>query len=737
MRTSVRTLVLPAALLAVAAPLFAGFAGTDVFLPSVGRRPGNFGSQYYTALWIHNPSASTANVTISFLLRNQPNPSPAVYYDSIPPGDSRDYPDTITTLFSTQAWGALRITSNVRVIALCRMYNLPSGGQDKDTQGQGYNAIPAGFAIGSGQSTKLLGVSQTNPKADSQFRYSFGWVEAAGGTADVQVAAFDETGTQVASKTYPTTGAYEPRYYAIEDLYPAVNSSNLTLQVSVVSGSGKVIAVGSGTANTSNDSTTFEMQFADSLLGSGSGGLSAVSHDASLTGDGTSASPLGIASGQVVRSLNGLHDDVTLAAGSNVTITPSGHTLTIASSASGGGLTLPYSGSASSSGVTFEVLNNGTGWAIHGSSPNLGVLGSGTGTGTGVKGESSGGNGVYGTSTGTGYGVRGDSTNGSGVFGFSTNGYGVLGSGSSGQGVHGESNTGPGVYGKSNSGYGVEGETSSSVAVYGISNSADGVVGQSTSRRGVHGTSSSSFGVLGESSSSAGVDGVSDSSDGVRGESSSGEGVHGKSDSQDGVFGEASAANKSGIYGVNANASGYAGYFNGNVKVNGAFSVTGAKSFAIDHPLDPANRELWHAAVESDEVLNVYSGNVTTDTEGRAVVRLPDWFEALNTDFRYQLTVIGRFAQAIVEEEITGNAFVIRTNLSGVKVSWQVTARRNDAWMRAHPFAVERDKPVNERGTYLSPREHGQPEESGVEWVRRPELIRRMKEQREAHGGDR
>jgi len=25
---------------------------------------------------------------------------------------------------------------------------------------------------------------------------------------------------------------------------------------------------------------------------------------------------------------------------------------------------------------------------------------------------------------------------------------------------------------------------------------------------------------------------------------------------------------------------------------------------------------------------------------------LPDWFEAENTDFRYQLTVVGQFAQA-------------------------------------------------------------------------------------------
>jgi hypothetical protein len=71
-----------------------------------------------------------------------------------------------------------------------------------------------------------------------------------------------------------------------------------------------------------------------------------------------------IASGQVVKSLNTLKDDVTLAAGSNITITPAGNTLTIASTSGGvggsgtintipvwsGGSTLGNSGITQSSG---------------------------------------------------------------------------------------------------------------------------------------------------------------------------------------------------------------------------------------------------------------------------------------------------------------------------------------------------------------------------------------------------
>jgi hypothetical protein len=152
--------------------------------------------------------------------------------------------------------------------------------------------------------------------------------------------------------------------------------------------------------------------------------------------------------------------------------------------------------------------------------------------------------------------------------------------------------------------------------------------------------------------------------------------------------------------------------FEGDVQVDGGLFVAGAKNFRIDHPLDPENKYLVHAAIESSEVLNQYSGNVTTDELGLAIVQLPEWFDVENTDFRYQLTVIGgRFAQAIVSKEIEKSQFTISTNATNVKVSWQVTARRNDPYMRAHPMVVEQDKPGNERGTYLLPELYGQPED--------------------------
>jgi hypothetical protein len=173
-----------------------------------------------------------------------------------------------------------------------------------------------------------------------------------------------------------------------------------------------------------------------------------------------------------------------------------------------------------------------------------------------------------------------------------------------------------------------------------------------------------------------------------------------------------------------------AGSFYGGVEINGSLQVTGMKNFKIDHPLDPENKYLYHAAIESSEVLNVYSGNITTDENGDAVVALPDWFEAVNSDFRYQLTVVGTFAQAIVATKIKGNRFTIKTNAPNTEVSWQVTGVRSDAAMRKHPFKVEEDKPERERGSYLTPAAYNQPEERGVEWARDPQLMKQLKQQR-------
>lgn len=166
-------------------------------------------------------------------------------------------------------------------------------------------------------------------------------------------------------------------------------------------------------------------------------------------------------------------------------------------------------------------------------------------------------------------------------------------------------------------------------------------------------------------------------------------------------------------YGVNSN---YAGYFNGDVHVTGTMSKAGG-SFKIDHPLDPEHKYLQHSFVESPDMMNIYNGNVILDAAGEATVVLPDYFEALNMDFRYQLTAIGAPGPNLyVAEEISGNRFRIAGGEPGMKVSWQVTGIRHDKWAEAHRVQVEVDKRPEEIGKYIHPEEWGQPIERSVDY---------------------
>jgi hypothetical protein len=176
--------------------------------------------------------------------------------------------------------------------------------------------------------------------------------------------------------------------------------------------------------------------------------------------------------------------------------------------------------------------------------------------------------------------------------------------------------------------------------------------------------------------------------------------------------------------------NGYAGNFNGDVYVGGNLSKN-AGSFKIDHPLDPANKYLYHSFVESPDMMNIYNGNVALDANGEAVVALPEWFGSLNRDYRYQLTCIGGFAPVYIAEEISNNQFKIAGGKSGMKVSWTVTGVRQDAWANAHRIPVEVEKPERERGFYLHPELFGAPDEKNIEWARNPQLMKRVKADRE------
>ncbi len=146
----------------------------------------------------------------------------------------------------------------------------------------------------------------------------------------------------------------------------------------------------------------------------------------------------------------------------------------------------------------------------------------------------------------------------------------------------------------------------------------------------------------------------------------------------------------------------------GDVLISGSL-LKSSGSFRIDYPLDPANKFLYHSFVESPDMMNIYNGIATLDKRGSAVVQLPAYFEALNQDFRYQLTAIRAPSPNLyIAAEIKNNQFKIAGGKAGGKVSWQVTGIRHDPFAEAFRIKTVVDKPDNERGTYLHPELYNQ-----------------------------
>jgi hypothetical protein len=137
--------------------------------------------------------------------------------------------------------------------------------------------------------------------------------------------------------------------------------------------------------------------------------------------------------------------------------------------------------------------------------------------------------------------------------------------------------------------------------------------------------------------------------------------------------------------------------------------------FRIDHPLDPLHKYLQHSFVESPDMKNVYDGMAVLDKHGESLITLPNWFQALNKDFRYQLTSIGVPGPGLyIAQEVSGNKFKIAGGKPGAKVSWQVTGIRQDEYAKDHPVQVEEVKPLDKQGKLLYQKPTGQESKDGV-----------------------
>ncbi|NQY29057.1 MAG: hypothetical protein HRT69_06255 [Flavobacteriaceae bacterium] len=139
--------------------------------------------------------------------------------------------------------------------------------------------------------------------------------------------------------------------------------------------------------------------------------------------------------------------------------------------------------------------------------------------------------------------------------------------------------------------------------------------------------------------------------------------------------------------------------------------VTAAvKAFTIDHPTDPTNKILRHYSTESNELTNIYKGNIVFNANGEAIAQLPNYYSKINTNPVYQLTPVGAMMPNLyVKQEMKNNSFVIAGGTPGKKVSWTVLAQRNDKYAQHYKDELvnEIDKNESQKGLYLHPEAWG------------------------------
>jgi trimeric autotransporter adhesin len=691
-----------------------GYATTPADGPPAGSVTGS-GTADYVPLW-----TSTSNIGNSVLFQSGTGSKAKVGINTITPATTLDVKGaaTIRGLFSLPAAGTATATKGF------------------DSQAEKLTA--SAFDKGTGTAVTQNFQWQAEP-VDNNTSTASGSLNLLFGQGTNKLA---ETGLNIASNGQIS--------FATGQTFPGTGDGTIT-GVTTATGSG---LIGGGTSGTLDLSLTNACATNQGLQWNGTswtctavGTITGVTAGTDLSGGGTS--------GNVTLSLNTSATNALyarLAAANTFTATQNVNGSLIANSNGSLGLLGESNTTSGTAAGVYGTASSSSGYGVEGTSPNIGVYGLGTTTAaSGVLGEATttGVAGLGDASTGPTQGVYGvvGSPAGVGVIGsnLATTGgaWGVVGTTLSAQG-YGVEGQGPnvGVYGQagqvSDTGYrggaglwgdagigspsfsGVQGTADDTAAGSFFNNSQES--GTIYAQNNTTAPGAVAFAALLNSLGYAYA---------LIGDAVCGSGFMAIQLGQDGGMSACDNYTLMGGNGgndtyLNANAGGGVHVRVGNapelnvttgkVDVIGTLSKGGG-SFKIDHPLDPANKYLYHSFVESPDMMNIYNGNVTTDASGAATVELPEWFETLNRDFRYQLTVIGQFAQAIVASEISGNQFSIRTDKPNVKVSWQVTGIRQDAFANANRIQVEVEKAPADRGHYLYPELVGAPKTEGIGYM--------------------
>jgi len=276
-------------ILATTATALALSPGTDILVGGAGR-----GGPWITDLYVLNPNATSVQVEIFWLVRDQANPNPQSVVFDLLPGEMLALEDVIFEEFGLtsgkQAAGAFRVVADSEVIVNSRIFAAVNG----QTFGQGFEGIPTWAATSAGQSTDVVGLTK-----NSQFRTNI-YALAGPNGADIDLSLRDPSGSELDSATLELD-QYEPFLDPVEDVFSAIqNFDNASLRATVNSG---LAVVGASKA----DQQTDDPSTLESVASGGGGSIDGIYQVAFYDEEGFAAGGNIVIQNGLVTAVNGTY----------------------------------------------------------------------------------------------------------------------------------------------------------------------------------------------------------------------------------------------------------------------------------------------------------------------------------------------------------------------------------------------------------------------------------------------
>ena len=210
-----------------------------------------------TTLWITNSGNTSAHVTLQFLRAMQSNPSPRTITFTLAPSSTRVFdPIGRDILGIDEGVGAIRIRSDQPVLGAVRAFTRVESEPRSRAVATTFNAIPARFAIGNGQTAIAQGITLDHAAERNRLYV----VETAGQPLTYSIAIVDTNGNTVAQKAFYIT-AFEERSIDVGDEFPNLELDHAIARVRGMNGNGRIIFAGTQIARDSQDANAYEMSY--------------------------------------------------------------------------------------------------------------------------------------------------------------------------------------------------------------------------------------------------------------------------------------------------------------------------------------------------------------------------------------------------------------------------------------------------------------------------------------------